>query len=141
MAIDSNLLTVDLEEWFVVEALKEHCDRNQWSELPSTLEQNTVRMLQLFRRHDVRATFFVLGYCADRFPDLIAEIPGSGRVLEQLVGFEGTARDSDLVDEPVEGLPEDVRCAVVVCADDDIRGVPGGWARRGNARQQSGAAR
>jgi len=78
MATESNVLTVDLEEWFVVEALAGRYPQDEWKELPSTLERNTTRLLQVFQRYDVRATFFVLGYCAERFPDLIAEIYANG---------------------------------------------------------------
>jgi polysaccharide deacetylase family protein (PEP-CTERM system associated) len=73
-----NLLTVDLEEWFVVEILRSHYRVEEWPELPSTLELNTRRLLDLFRRRDVKATWFVLGWCADRFPELIAEIAAQG---------------------------------------------------------------
>jgi len=73
-----NLLTVDLEEWFVVEALAGRYPGDEWKKLTSTLERNTVKLLQLFQRYDTRATFFVLGYCAEMFPDLIAEIYANG---------------------------------------------------------------
>jgi polysaccharide deacetylase family protein (PEP-CTERM system associated) len=78
MATEFNLLTVDLEEWFVVEALAGRYHPDDWTELPSTLEKNTIRLLKLFQRFDVRATFFVLGYAAEKFPDLIAEIYANG---------------------------------------------------------------
>ena len=78
MANDLNLLTVDLEEWFVVEALAGRHSYEGWERLPSTVEKNCYRLLELFRRHDVRATFFVLGYCAERFPQLIETIHAAG---------------------------------------------------------------
>ncbi len=73
-----NLLTVDLEEWFVVEALSDKHGRAEWENLPSTVEKNTYRLLDLFQRYDVRATFFVLGYCAERYPGLIKDISEAG---------------------------------------------------------------
>jgi len=81
MDSEVNLLTVDLEEWFVVEALSERYNRDRWQEMPSTLVKNSLRLLELFRRHDVRATFFVLGYCAEMYPDLIAEIHANGHEI------------------------------------------------------------
>ena len=81
MDSEVNLLTVDLEEWFVVEALSERYNRDQWQEMPSTIVKNSLRLLELFRRHDVRATFFVLGYCAEMYPDLIAEIHANGHEI------------------------------------------------------------
>jgi polysaccharide deacetylase family protein (PEP-CTERM system associated) len=73
-----NLLTVDLEEWFVVEIFSERFEMNQWEELPSTVVRNTRRLLSLFERHDVRATFFVLGWIAQRYPDLLQELVNRG---------------------------------------------------------------
>ena len=81
MDSEVNLLTVDLEEWFVVEALSERYNRDHWQEMPSTLVKNSLRLLELFRRHDVRATFFVLGYCAEMYPDLIAQIHANGHEI------------------------------------------------------------
>jgi polysaccharide deacetylase family protein (PEP-CTERM system associated) len=81
MESEVNLLTVDLEEWFVAEALTERYHRDQWKEMPSTLEKNSLRLLELFRRHNVRATFFVLGYCAEMYPDLVAEIHANGHEI------------------------------------------------------------
>ena len=74
----TNILTVDVEEWFVVEALAERVPREQWPELPSTLVDNCHRLLDLFARYDVRATWFILGWCAERFPALVEEIAASG---------------------------------------------------------------
>ncbi len=76
-----NLLTVDLEEWFVVEALAGHVSRDDWPQLPSTLVANTHRLLDLFARRDVRATWFVLGWCAEKYPDLIHEIASAGHEI------------------------------------------------------------
>ena len=76
-----NVLTVDLEEWFVVEALTGKHGKQEWENLPSTLEKNTRRLLDLFRRKRVTATFFVLGWCAERHQDLVAEIYNQGHEI------------------------------------------------------------
>lgn len=76
-----NLLTVDLEEWFVVEALAGRFSRRDWPALPSTLERNCERLLRLFDRHRVHATFFSVGWCAERFPDLMRRIAEAGHEI------------------------------------------------------------
>jgi polysaccharide deacetylase family protein (PEP-CTERM system associated) len=76
-----NLLTVDLEEWFVVEALSSRFSRRDWPALPSTLERNCDRLLRLFDRHGVRATFFSVGWCAERLPDMMRRIAEAGHEI------------------------------------------------------------
>jgi polysaccharide deacetylase family protein (PEP-CTERM system associated) len=76
-----NLLTVDLEEWFVVEGLSDRFTFDDWLALPSTLDRNCQRLLRLFARHDVRATFFVVGWSAVRYPALIYRIAAAGHEI------------------------------------------------------------
>lgn len=76
-----NILTVDLEEWFVVEALAERLESRQWDGLESTVAKNCHRLLELFGRHRVSATWFVLGWVAQRHPELIAEIEAEGHEI------------------------------------------------------------
>ncbi len=73
-----NLLTVDLEEWFVVEALQGRFTFKDWPDLPSTIARNTRKLLSIFDQHSVRATWFILGWCAERHPELIREIVAAG---------------------------------------------------------------
>ena len=73
-----NLLTVDLEEWFVVEALTSRMEHDRWDDLPSTVEMNVRRLLNLFRRKQVRATWFVLGWVAERYPQLVQDVQSEG---------------------------------------------------------------
>ena len=77
----TNILTVDLEEWFVVENLRDVIDVEQWSELPRRLEQNTHELLSLFDDFHVRATFFVLGWVAEHYPQVIREISIAGHEI------------------------------------------------------------
>ncbi len=77
----TNILTVDLEDWFVVENLKGNIDYRQWDELPSRVVANTERLLNLFEKNDLRATFFVLGWVADRFPNLIETVAAAGHEI------------------------------------------------------------
>lgn len=78
---DINLLTVDLEEWFVVEALEGRYAKSEWNNLPSTVESNSRRLLRLFAKHRVNATWFVLGWVCEKYPNLIAEIAARGHEI------------------------------------------------------------
>src|ERR1700744_2440619 len=64
-------LTVDVEDYFQVEAFKGVIDRNTWETMPPRVEANTQRLLDLFSKAGVKGTFFVLGWIAERFPDVV----------------------------------------------------------------------
>jgi polysaccharide deacetylase family protein (PEP-CTERM system associated) len=76
-----NALTVDLEDYFHVTAFERCLSRRSWDSLPSRVVPNTQRLLDQFNRHNVKATFFALGWIADRFPQLIREIAEAGHEL------------------------------------------------------------
>ncbi|MGD9644479.1 MAG: XrtA system polysaccharide deacetylase [Pirellulales bacterium] len=69
-----NAFTVDVEDYFQVSAFERHVDRARWPEYESRVVDNTLRMLRLLERRQVRGTFFVLGWVAERYPDLIRTI-------------------------------------------------------------------
>ncbi len=69
-----NAMTVDVEDYFQVSAFERHISRAQWERFPSRVERNTDRILDLFSEHEVRGTFFVLGWIAERHPGLIRRI-------------------------------------------------------------------
>jgi len=69
-----NAMSVDLEDWFCVYNLKNHIRRDDWDKCESRVVNNTRRLMDLFRKHKVKSTFFVLGWIADHFPFLIQEI-------------------------------------------------------------------
>jgi polysaccharide deacetylase family protein (PEP-CTERM system associated) len=72
-----NAFTVDLEDWYQgIEIDLEH-----WSGFADRLRVGTERLLALFEESDVRATFFVLGYAAERAPDLMREIRARGHEI------------------------------------------------------------
>ena len=73
-----NALTVDVEDYFQVSAFEKDIARDQWSQYTSRVVANTHRILDLLACHDVKATFFVLGWVADRFPQLVRDIHGAG---------------------------------------------------------------
>lgn len=74
-------LTVDVEEYFQVEALAGVVSRDEWDRLESRVEWQTGRLLDLFAREDVRATFFTLGWVARRHPSLVRRIVAEGHEL------------------------------------------------------------
>lgn len=77
----TTLLTVDVEDYFQVESFAKTIDRAQWTEFPSRVEQNTARLVELFSGLGVRGTFFVLGWVAERFPDVVRSIAKEGHEI------------------------------------------------------------
>ncbi|MGC7960642.1 polysaccharide deacetylase family protein, partial [Salmonella enterica] len=66
-----NGLSVDVEDWFQVGAFEKVIDKADWDRLTPRVERNTDAVLALFAESDVRATFFTLGWVAERYPALI----------------------------------------------------------------------
>ncbi len=73
-----NALSIDVEEHFQAHAWEKALAGARWETLPSRVVANTRRILALLRAHDTRATFFVLGWVAERHPSLVAEIVAGG---------------------------------------------------------------
>lgn len=73
-----NALTVDVEDYFHVSAFANSIDRSQWDIYPCRVESNTRALLRMFEHAGVKATFFVLGWVAERYPDLVREIASAG---------------------------------------------------------------
>jgi polysaccharide deacetylase family protein (PEP-CTERM system associated) len=76
-----NAMTVDVEDYFHVSAFAHCVTPNDWTTLQSRVVVNTDRLLALFDETDVRATFFVLGWVAERFPGLVARIAEAGHEI------------------------------------------------------------
>jgi len=76
-----NALTVDVEDYFQVQAFANVMPRDNWESMPRRVEANTDRLLALFARHGVHGTFFALGWIADRHPALIRRILAAGHEL------------------------------------------------------------
>jgi polysaccharide deacetylase family protein (PEP-CTERM system associated) len=74
-------LSVDLEDYYHVEAFAANIERSQWPEFSPRVRENTLRVLELFAKHELRATFFVLGWVAERNAALIREIAYAGHEL------------------------------------------------------------
>jgi polysaccharide deacetylase family protein (PEP-CTERM system associated) len=76
-----NALTVDVEEHFHVEAFASCVARESWDGCASRVERNTDRVLEIFDRHNVRATFFVMGWVAERHAALVRRIAAAGHEI------------------------------------------------------------
>lgn len=76
-----NALTVDVEDYFQVSAFEQNIPRASWEEIPCRVEKNTDKILQIFSDHNVNATFFTLGWVADRYPALIKRIVDNGHEI------------------------------------------------------------
>jgi polysaccharide deacetylase family protein (PEP-CTERM system associated) len=74
-----NYLTVDLEEWFHIG--EEYVPSSEWDSLPSRIEKNIEDLLQFLDEHHTRATFFVLGWVAERHPDLVRRVCDGGHTI------------------------------------------------------------
>jgi len=73
-----NVLTVDVEDYFHVEAFANNVRAEDWDSYPLRVEANTRRLLDIFASRGVSATFFVLGWVAQRCPTLVREIAAAG---------------------------------------------------------------
>lgn len=77
----TNILSVDVEEWFHPEALQARFPREQWAQQPARVEQNVESLLELFDTHHVQATFFTLAWVARAHPEMIRKICDAGHEI------------------------------------------------------------
>ncbi len=75
-----NILTFDVEEWFIMEDAG-NIPHNTWQELQSRIEKNVGIILSATSRHNMKATFFVLGWVAEQYPALIRQIADAGHEI------------------------------------------------------------
>ncbi len=113
----TNAMTVDVEDYFQVSAFERHIQREDWDRLECRVERNTERILALFDAHGVRATFFMLGWLAERYPQLVRRIVEGGhelashgyahvRVTQQQLGeFRGDVLRTKKLLEDISGSP------------------------------------
>lgn len=76
-----NAFTVDVEDYYQVSAFEKHVPRDQWDQWESRVVANTRRILALLDRRQVKGTFFVLGWVAQRHPRLVREIHAQGHEI------------------------------------------------------------
>jgi polysaccharide deacetylase family protein (PEP-CTERM system associated) len=82
-----NAMTVDVEDYFQVSAFEDVVSRDDWSGIPSRLPANIDRILRIFGRENVKATFFTLGWVCEKFPGIIRDIASAGHEIASH-GFE-----------------------------------------------------
>lgn len=112
-----NAMTVDVEDWFQVQALAHCIRREDWPRLESRVEANVDAILAQFDAAGVRATFFTLGWVAERHPGMVRRIVAAGHELASH-GWDHTRADGQ--DPPT--FAADVRRARAVL--ENIGGVP-----------------
>ncbi len=76
-----NAISIDVEDYFQVSGFEAAVSRSDWDHYPSRVVENTRRILRIFDEHSVRATFFVLGWVAEKFPFLVREIDNAGHEI------------------------------------------------------------
>lgn len=79
--IKKNAMTVDVEDYFQVSAFEPYIAKQQWDTLPHRVERNTQWILDIFETSGVKATFFTLGWVAERYPALVTRIIKDGHEL------------------------------------------------------------
>ena len=105
----TNALTIDVEDYFQVSAFAPYIDRADWDTCVCRVERNVARILAMLDEHEVKATFFTLGWIAERYPAIVRDIVAGGHELASH-GY-GHQRASDL--QP-EAFFEDIHSAKVL---------------------------
>ena len=114
-----NAMTVDVEDYFHVSVFDGVVPRSAWNTLESRVCRNTDRLLEMFAAHDVKGTFFVLGWVGERFPDLLRRIARAGHEIashgygHRLV-YDQTPRSFREDVRRARGLLEDAAAAPVL---------------------------
>ena len=90
----TNALTIDVEDYFQVSAMAPYIPRGEWDSRECRVERNVDLLLAMLARHGVQATFFTLGWVAERYPQLVRRIVDQGHELASH-GY-GHQRASDL---------------------------------------------
>lgn len=117
-----NAMSVDVEDYFQVSAFANHVRRDDWPTLPSRVERNTDKVMELFADAGVKATFFTLGWIAERHKDLVRRIVAEGHELAS----HGFAHHR-ATDQTREEFRADVRRTKAIL--EDAGGVPVGGYR------------
>lgn len=76
-----NALTIDVEDYFQVSAMAPHIRKDDWPLLPARIERNIARLLAVLAEQQVAATFFTLGWIAERYPQMVRTIVAAGHEL------------------------------------------------------------
>jgi polysaccharide deacetylase family protein (PEP-CTERM system associated) len=76
-----NAMTIDVEDYFQVSAFAPYISRDSWDDRECRVERNVDRILRLLDEHDTHATFFTLGWIAERYPQVVRRIVANGHEL------------------------------------------------------------
>lgn len=109
-----NAISIDLEDWFCVRNLSCVISKDNWNNMELRVVNNTNRLLNLLGKNNVKATFFVLGWIAEKVPDLITKIEESGHEIASH-GYshsELTKITPDYFDRDVRKALEVTQCCV-----------------------------
>jgi len=97
MSVPRNAMTIDVEDYFQVSAFAPYIARADWDRRECRVERNVERILALLAEREVKATFFTLGWVAERYPQMVGRIVSAGHELASH-GY-GHERASDLSPE------------------------------------------
>ena len=117
MADMTNALSIDVEDYFQVSALAPHIARSDWERMPCRVERNVERILELLDESRSQATFFTLGWIAERYPALVRRIVAGGHELAS----HGYAHLRATDQTPAEFLADIVRAKTLL---EGVAGVP-----------------
>lgn len=115
----THCLSFDIEEHFQVSAFDSPMRRSHWSSLESRVEGNTAKLLDLLEIYGVRATFFVLGWVAQRYPGLVRRVADANHEVashgysHELITVQTPGRFREDV-RRAKGILEDITGAVVL---------------------------
>ena len=115
-----NAMSIDVEDYFHVSVFDGIVPRNTWDGMESRVALNTRRLLGIFEEFGVRATFFVLGWVAERYPALVRDIAAAGHEIAS----HGYAHRL-IYDQTPAAFREDVRRAKRLLEDSSGKSVQG----------------
>lgn len=107
-----NALTIDVEDYFQVSAFAPHIARSEWNTRACHIERNVDRILEMLAERNIKATFFTLGWIAERYPQVVKNIVKEGHELASH-GY-GHERVSD---QTAEAFFADIQLAKVLLED------------------------
>lgn len=116
----ANALTVDVEDYFQVQALAGIYDRSSWEACESRVERNVDRLIELFAAVNVQATFFTLGWIAERQKPMVRRLAAAGHEIASH-GYSHERVDT----QPPKAFREDVRRTKAIledCTGQAVRG-------------------
>ena len=116
-----NAMSVDVEDYFQVSNFDSYFPRNQWDSVPCRIEKSCAEILGILESRDVQATFFILGWIAEKYPNLVRDIHRRGHEIashgsshclvysQDREAFRADIRRSksvleEIIDEPIAGF-------------------------------------